>query len=438
MTAEIVVLNREAIAIAADSAVSLGSTARKVYNTANKLFELSTAEPIAIMVYGAASFGPIPWETVIKQYRNQLGARSFETVDEYAEDFIEHLANLVEHHPRDLQLAVAERAILFELEWAVKNLEQEIFRKKVLHEVFQHVEKSHFLDDSVTARLTKLSSQECRTVIDDSTAEGLVDEIFSDWLETVRNCFEGIRDFSIAIEQADLLRPLARAALRSLSMDAGASGVVVAGFGTKQIFPAWTNYGVDAVVADTVRARHLDRFEVIPVESIVDIRPFAQDDMVLTFLNGIHPNYVKALKGFVAEALEVFVDGLQSATDDAGLTAQLQDYMSQVEEARMTANREFHGRLEEELFDLHKNSILSVVSSLPKEELAEFAETLVSLTSFKRRMTPDTETVGGPIDVAVISKGDGMVWVKRKHYFDRKFNLRYFERNRNRDDATSA
>ena len=31
--------------------------------------------------------------------------------------------------------------------------------------------------------------------------------------------------------------------------------------------------------------------------------------------------------------------------------------------------------------------------------------------------------------MAVISKGDGLVWVKRKHYFDKDLNLRYFERN---------
>lgn len=57
------------------------------------------------------------------------------------------------------------------------------------------------------------------------------------------------------------------------------------------------------------------------------------------------------------------------------------------------------------------------------------AEALVNLTSFKRRVTPETETVGGPVDVAVISKGDGLVWVKRKHYFAPEFNPRYFERN---------
>ncbi len=52
MTAEVVILNRGAVAIAADSAVTVGVPGRKIYNTANKLFPLSTVEPVAAMVYG--------------------------------------------------------------------------------------------------------------------------------------------------------------------------------------------------------------------------------------------------------------------------------------------------------------------------------------------------------------------------------------------------
>ena len=66
----------------------------------------------------------------------------------------------------------------------------------------------------------------------------------------------------------------------------------------------------------------------------------------------------------------------------------------------------------------HIDKVLNAVSVLPKDELASMAESLVNLTSFKRRVTLDAETVGGPIDVAVISKGDGFVWIQRKHYFD--------------------
>jgi hypothetical protein len=36
------------------------------------------------------------------------------------------------------------------------------------------------------------------------------------------------------------------------------------------------------------------------------------------------------------------------------------------------------------------------------------------------------ETVGGPIDVCVISRGDGLVWIKRKHYFSQELNHQFF------------
>jgi hypothetical protein len=68
------------------------------------------------------------------------------------------------------------------------------------------------------------------------------------------------------------------------------------------------------------------------------------------------------------------------------------------------------------------------VASLPKDELGAMAESLVNLTKFKRRISREKETVGGPIDVAVITKGDGFVWMKRKHYFDAGLNPRYIAR----------
>ena len=62
---------------------------------------------------------------------------------------------------------------------------------------------------------------------------------------------------------------------------------------------------------------------------------------------------------------------------------------------------------------------------LPKDELAHMAQSLISLTSLQRRVSHDVETVGGAIDVAVISKGDGFVWIDRKHYFSADKNLRF-------------
>ncbi|WP_231686950.1 hypothetical protein [Bacillus sp. JCM 19034] len=58
--------------------------------------------------------------------------------------------------------------------------------------------------------------------------------------------------------------------------------------------------------------------------------------------------------------------------------------------------------------------ILDVVESLPTKELAHMAESLLNVASLKRKISISMETVGGPIDVAIITKGDGFTWVKKK------------------------
>jgi hypothetical protein len=79
--------------------------------------------------------------------------------------------------------------------------------------------------------------------------------------------------------------------------------------------------------------------------------------------------------------------------------------------------------------------ILAVLDGLPKDELAAMAEALVGLTSFKLRVSEGSESVGGPIDVAVISKGDGFVWIKRKHYFPQVLNPHFIPNYMSQDDA---
>ena len=95
MTAEIAIMNKEAIALATDSAVTTtGESGQKIFTSANKLFALSKYHPVGIMVYGNANFMDIPWETIIKIYREkELGKKAFKTLEEYARGFIAFLDN---------------------------------------------------------------------------------------------------------------------------------------------------------------------------------------------------------------------------------------------------------------------------------------------------------------------------------------------------------
>lgn len=99
MTAEIAIMNKIAVALAADSAGTIGS---KIYNSENKLFMLSKHYPVGIMVYDLLSFMGVPWEYIIKTYRNELDKRSFGTLQGYADNFIENLLDII---PINLQKA---------------------------------------------------------------------------------------------------------------------------------------------------------------------------------------------------------------------------------------------------------------------------------------------------------------------------------------------
>ncbi len=66
MTAEIAILNKAGVALAADSKVTIGGV--KTFDTANKIFCLSKFHPVGIMIFGNAEFMGFPWETIVKMY----------------------------------------------------------------------------------------------------------------------------------------------------------------------------------------------------------------------------------------------------------------------------------------------------------------------------------------------------------------------------------
>jgi hypothetical protein len=87
-------------------------------------------------------------------------------------------------------------------------------------------------------------------------------------------------------------------------------------------------------------------------------------------------------------------------------------------------------RLLSEHVDDHGRPVVEAVRFMPKADLAEFARALIAFTAFRLRMSMSAETVGEPIDVAVVSRAEGLVWVHRNHYFPADLNPQFFSRYR--------
>lgn len=425
LTTEIAVLNREAVALAADSAVTLqrrgAGTPEKIHTSANKIFTLSGSEPVGITVYGSASLGAIPWETVIKLFRRELG----NTVEPKLEGYEHRLLDFI--GTRGFADDDAQRA----------------FVERQAGPLFAQVAPK--VRDAVVQRLagrSGLTAVEVEEIVREQLAaqtvdEGSVPEIHADHVAAVA---------SFAIRYRDICKAALEASFRNVplsdaTIDVGSTlvgehmlrrnpleqraGLVIAGFGALDFLPCLRHLIVDGVVDNRARAWEANPPSWNVAAQGPQIIPFAQDDMVTFFLSGVSPDYQLAVESAIGTILTQYPEELMVAasglTDDAKRA--LRDARDQVSPARLG---DVLAKLAAYRQTQFTQDILTVVASLPKDQLAEVAEALVSLTSLQRRMSTKAETVGGPVDVAVISKGDGLVWIRRKHYFEPALNPRYF------------
>ena len=202
------------------------------------------------------------------------------------------------------------------------------------------------------------------------------------------------------------------------------SGVVIAGFGEKDIFPSLQSFLIEVIVNNHLKWKK-DKYFEITFENDATIVPFAQSEMVATFMEGVEPGYEVAIEEYLSQIFEKYPEDVIDSIEKLDA-----DEKRKLKEKLKGAGSELLDRHKEELRNYRRvnyvNPVIHVVSALPKDELAAMAESLVNLTSFKRKMSMDAETVAGPIDVAAISKGDGFIWIKRKHYFERELNPQFF------------
>lgn len=417
VTAEIAVMNKRAIALAADSAVTIGDRA-KFYNTANKLFMLSKYEPVGIMIYNNAEFMGVPWETLVKDYRLQLGKECKNKLEEYGEDFFKFVFSkkdlFVSYEPTFFKLTVDSYL------GAVKN----DIRKRYIRK-YEQTHKQ--LKDAELAVIANQAIEKYYTRIISATD---LDEVPKELLNQIRGNFEGLlieligehSDFSFAEPQwiENLKEACYHLFVKDVFVDVY-SGVVFAGFGKDDTFPVLVSYNVAGMISGFLKKKKMETIE-IDNEHDFGIVPFAQTDTVWTFLYGVNDKYLNTLNGYFQNRLLNKIgemdDNIFKKDGKTRLRSGLEKLWSEVIEGiNDYSQREYLA------------PILRAVRVLPIDELASMAESLVNLTSFRRQVALDeySYTVGGPIDVAVISKGDGFVWIKRKHYFKPELNHHFFK-----------
>lgn len=432
MTTEIAIMNKSAIALAADSAVTFSKPdgQPKIYNTVNKLFALSKYQPVGIMVFDSAELIGLPWETIIKIYRSKLGSKKFDSLETYAKDFLGFLSD-----------------------------NSQLFPKEVQADYFRELIQSFFL------QITKAALDECERIvkvqksIPDDKVVAVLETHIQSWCEELSNCKDiecvpqeissGLeKQYSAIIEKqiesvfgnariSEQSKNLLRTAAANLFSkdyfpETGNSGIVVAGFGEAEPFPSLYSYVVQGVLGNKLKFKPSKKAS-ISYSMGASITPFAQDEMVHTFMQGVDPSYEHHAVNLVNEIVKkYYFDPIEKAVNMK--EEDKKELLKNLRDIQATAIKELRDKLGSHKRTDYVDPVLDAVAALPKDELAAMAESLVSLTILKRRVSMTAETVGGAIDVALISKGDGLIWIKRKHYFDKNLNAQFLANYYRKDE----
>ncbi len=415
-------MNKVAVALAADSAAtSQQGGKQKIYNSADKLFQLDGFSPVGIMVYGSAEYMGIPWETVIKLYR-RFHHGPHDHLHAYGEDFLKFLASpelVTDEFIEDYFLQTTRQSL-----WGLHAKIAERLKASIL--------------TLASTTFAEASDHFCDEVLANIAGATRVENSPADILSQLLVRYEALLEREISnIFGADDPGVSGRTKLKEIvcaitlvqptKNDSGIAGLVVAGFGKAELFPDIWNCHIKGLAPTRLLQFSRQPWKPVSIHNNASITPFAQDEMVHSFMTGIDPN----LRQTMLQSFDILLQNLVArlATLLPTLSApEIDAFKAQGDTARNDLLQNLRQGLTDYSRDNHINPVVAAVAVLPKDELAVMAETLVALTSFKRRMSSAAETVGGAIDVAVISKGDGFIWIKRKHYFRPELNVRYIER----------
>ena len=416
MTAEIAILNRSVIALAADSAVTVGASrvggVERVWKSTNKIFSLSPENDIGVMIFGAGDFCGIPWETILKLFAQQRN-KVYSTVADCKTEFVEFVKSFPSFDPslEGLNSYILILDLVGEICNAARARTKTESKKRVGEYIAaRHVDLDNFEDTASQFTATDFVQAYSKLIFD--------------------TLIEGVNFVPSAAMMGKVV-DFCRACFQKALGSSYETGVVFGGFGSEELFPCLSSVVFDGKSACGVRwwnqptEINMDQWK----KSSAFIIPFAQGDIAHLFIEGIEEGYLaflettlrgalieksrNILKSYVPEQERVVETVLQEKENEAAVSSILVDF------------RELRRR---KIVD----PMLSVVRNLPKEEMAAMAESLVEVTSLRRRMDLDVESVAGPVDVCLISKGDGLVWIKRKHYFDAGMNTEFISRRAKR------
>lgn len=411
MTSEVMIMNRQAVALAADSAVTYGGGPDPVVTLeAEKILPLNGS--VALMVYSRGDVLGRSWSQIAHAFRKEHGGSTFDTVSDCAKAFFAFIDGnrklFPEREEREEFEELMRAAFLTLLNHARAMASYPGAGYTDDAEAFEaalELYRAHLAHDDGGKARPDLPVYEALTrerfyAVYGELLDGLIAEALGAFgqEESMR---ARLFDFAyMIVTKPAFLEPFA--------------GLVFAGFGSNDVFPVFDHHYA-SILVDGVMKRAHDESTAVGVDDGPNafVRTFAQADMTHAFLRGIHPLMFDMM---ISMNLVTNEAAAEAALKEAGLGPQAAgEVMEKLQQGALPALtgqfiRATHAVSQEEFI----SPFIQVVAASGKRQIAETAKSLVELNILKSSLHMTQTGVGGDVDVVMISQTGGLEWYARK------------------------
>ena len=429
MTAVVGLLNKKGVAIAADSAVTrTRNFNQKVTKNGNKMVRLSNVVPISVMLTGNGDFMRTQWDIIIRHYREHRGDIKHDTVEACMHDFFRYIAD----HGLFVNSELVTKYLQSQLSRFFVQVESNIDEKFKKRDADGRIVSPKGAQKAIEKVLDRLSKKWLKDGIcpqfQDYTQESFheyIKDIFNDFI--AQNSYEDDDPFTCGCYPAPVMNalrePLEKAFMVKLTTrrwhDDGSAELVFSGYGDKQEYPSL----VSTIVCEGFDGRvnyHVRPEDIICIsdERPSAICPFAQKDVIRSILRGIHRDYGHGLSDAVDNSFSPFGNEFFKPSEEDNIN--YMDFVDKLAEVKTDdLSRNFFSQINR-LLDRNLQQWEKALEDYDLQSMAALAESLIDLTGFHRILTFQQEGVGGPVDLAVITKNNGFTWLNRKSWYHHK------------------
>jgi hypothetical protein len=398
-------MNKQGVAIAADSAVTLGN--RKAFFNTQKIFPIGDL-PFAIVAVGDTQIGRIPIDLIIEGFSSYIKKHQIikENFFEYKEVLFDYLKGNHSFYKFDEQEIAFAKATFFSIYEHIKDSIIEdngefILSSKALQKAYESIQEFFAVSPEFTLRtkntfnLNYIKQKEKDIIL--LAYKGFLDERDFEKFPINEMDYEMMHlAEKIFNEYPTAYRYLCNSAVE----------ITMTGFGSSQLFPSVMRFLIHGIVEKQIIYTNIEDDFSIETGYSRTIIMFGQKNVAEAIIDGFSTETRRTIrKALETSLLKNLKNNQNNHENDKDIEDNLVNKIVD----------EIFQKIDKEMESIW-GPIWNSVQHMPLLDMCSFAEGLINIQSLRSRYEADSEsnnTVGGPIRVAKITIGQGITWFKK-------------------------